>query len=151
MILAKTEELARYEGLNPNFPKAFAFLSRPDLAGLPDGKHEIDGEKAWAVLSSYNSREYAEGKYETHREYVDVQFLISGEELIYWNDAAEMSSTGYAADCDKENYADPASPVCIRMEPGNALVLFSRDAHKANCRVSAVSPVRKVLLKIKNA
>jgi len=151
MILAKTEDLARYEGLNPNFPKAFAFLSRADLADLPDGQHEIDGDRVWAVLSSYNSREYAEGKYETHREYVDVQFLLSGEELIYWNDSAEMSSTGYAADCDKENYGDPANPVGIHMAPGTALVLFSRDAHKANCRVTSVAPVRKALLKIKNA
>ena len=30
------------------FRKAFAFLKRNDLAELPPGKHEIDGDRCWA-------------------------------------------------------------------------------------------------------
>ncbi len=149
MILAKTDDLARYDSLCPNFAAAFAFLARTDLATLPDGKHEIDGKNAWAVLSSYDTRDYGEGKFETHRDYIDVQYLLSGEEIIYWSDSATMSSTGYNDDTDKENYTDPESPIGICMSPGVAMVLFPRDAHKANCRVSDMRRVRKVLLKIR--
>ena len=45
MILDDLEHASRYCPLNPGFRLGFEFLRRADLASLPSGRHEIDGDR----------------------------------------------------------------------------------------------------------
>ena len=59
MILDRLDQHARYEAWMPELTAAFAFLQRPDAAQLPDGRHEIDGDRAFAMVSHYATRDPA--------------------------------------------------------------------------------------------
>ena len=44
-LTGKIQEAEKFYGLHPLFPKAFEFLKRPDVADLPSGRYDIDGDR----------------------------------------------------------------------------------------------------------
>ena len=74
--------------------KALAFLRTQDFRNMPEGRHDIDGDKVFALLSRYTTRPQAECVPEAHRRFVDVQYVAEGEEFLGWcpmsPDLAEM-------------------------------------------------------------
>ena len=81
-IFGKLAECEKYLGINPLFEKAFAFLKRTDLAALPAGRQEIDGDRCWANVIDATLKPCAECKLEAHRRYIDIQMPVTGPEVI---------------------------------------------------------------------
>src|SRR6185312_12262794 len=82
MIFDKIENSAIYESISPLIKKAFEYLKQTDFSGMENGKHEVDGDNLFAIFQEYNTKNDADAKLEAHRKYIDVQYVISGEELI---------------------------------------------------------------------
>jgi len=54
--------------------KALDFLKSEDATALVDGKVEIDGDRVYAMVLSYDSRVEDDGPtFEAHRKYIDIQ------------------------------------------------------------------------------
>lgn len=70
--------------LSERFRTAYDFLSRSDLSELPLGRNEIDGEDIYANVIEYDTVPAVEKELEAHRDYYDVQFIVSGEELLQY-------------------------------------------------------------------
>ena len=68
--------------LGPHFAKAVAFLQRRDLKSLPNGRYELDGEDAYAMVQEVLLKPWGSGRPEVHHEYFDIQLPLSGEETI---------------------------------------------------------------------
>ena len=51
MIVDQLEYSDRYCSLHPAFARAFAFLKQDNLADLPAGRHEIDGDRLFCSIS----------------------------------------------------------------------------------------------------
>jgi YhcH/YjgK/YiaL family protein len=51
---------------------------------LPLGKHEIEGDKVFALVQEYSPKPRAVGKFEAHERYWDVQFVARGAERMGW-------------------------------------------------------------------
>ena len=82
-VVANSEDAMRYESLNPHFAKAFGFLRRKNLAELPVGRYEIDGDNCWAMVQEVNLTPLdGSAKVEAHRKYIDIQSPITGDETI---------------------------------------------------------------------
>ena len=86
MIIDDLSHAGRYATLSPYFAAAFRFLQETDLAALPLGKTEIDGDNVFATVYEkvYEAREFA---YEAHARYADIQVVLSGAErfALGWN------------------------------------------------------------------
>ena len=61
---------------------ALYFLLTFDVR-TPAGKVTLSGDDVYATIQSYWTSPASERKWESHRRYVDVQFMVTGEELIY--------------------------------------------------------------------
>ncbi|MCX7026527.1 MAG: YhcH/YjgK/YiaL family protein [Spirochaetes bacterium] len=150
MIATTLENLGRYKGLGANLDKAIAWLEAKGWENLPVGRKDIDGEKVYALIQSYDTKNSVKAGYETHRAYLDIQFLVSGKEIIEVRDAKGLKvSVPYTPDI--EFYATPEHNPCFAMfmKPGNILILFPEDAHRPCIAVGGVSePARKIVLKI---
>ena len=72
------------KGYSAALMKALAFLRTQDFRNMPEGRHEIDGDKIFALLSRYTTRPQAECAPEAHRKFVDVQYVADGEEFLGW-------------------------------------------------------------------
>jgi biofilm protein TabA len=136
--------------MTPALRKAIAFLRRQDLSGLPDGKAEIDGDRVYAIIQRYETIRTDAPKFEFHRKYIDVQFIVSGEETIGWAPVESMTVTeAYNGDkdiCFGKVSSGKWTPV--RLHAGQLSVLWPEDAHAPKLASNAPSPVMKIVVKV---
>ena len=82
MITDTIQNAENYYKLGENFQKGFEFLKNTDLKNLENGKYQIDGENVFVSVQDYTTKPESEGKFEAHKKYADIQFIIKGEEKI---------------------------------------------------------------------
>ena len=128
--------------------KIIAFVNR--AAQLPAGKHEIDGTRIYASIFSYaTTAGTAPGVFEAHRNYLDLQLLLSGEERIGVTQDRLTEHTPYDAAGDAVLYAPLATAGTeIVLRPGYFLLLLPRDRHRPGLATQTASLVTKVVIKI---
>lgn len=150
MILDRLEHASRYEGLGPAFRKAFAWLAETRFEGLPDGRQEVDGERVYALLSSYTTAAADSKKLEAHRRYADIQVVLEGEEVLYWAPLEGLrSEVAYQPEKDVEFFAEPAaSSSALHLRPGLFGLFLAQDAHKPGCHLGGATAVRKLVVKV---
>ena len=148
-IIGKIAESDRYCTLHPLFGKAFEFLKRSDIADLPPGRYEIDGDKCWASVQEAELKPLSERKLETHRKYIDIQAPLTGIECI---GIAEMTPEAQALPFDVEKdfvlYDGAAKPIVL--EPGDFAIFFPPLGAHAPCCIApnGSEKVKKVVVKI---
>ena len=150
MITSPLAKLGRYRGLNANLDKALAWLEAGGWEELPVGRKDIDGEKVYVLIQSYETKQPEAARYESHRDYLDIQLLISGREIIEVRNR-EGLKVAVPYQPDIEFYETPEPNPCYSMSigPGDALVFFPEDAHRPQLAPGGESSrVRKLVLKI---
>jgi YhcH/YjgK/YiaL family protein len=147
MILDLLEKSASYEKLHPGFAKGFEFLRRTDLAAIADGRHAIDGERVFAINQTYDTKPWKDGFLEIHRRYMDIQFIVSGEELIgYAPLAGQPEKDAYDASRDIAFLHGASDPV--RLRAGQFAIFFPHDAHMPGRTTNAPTRVHKIVVKV---
>ena len=61
---------------------ALCWLQNHDVAAMEPGVYEIEGQDIYAQVFDLTTAPRAEKKPEVHKEYIDVQYLAAGEELL---------------------------------------------------------------------
>lgn len=146
MILDVIENAHRYMALNDGFAKAFEFLVRPDLEELPVGKYEIDGERVYAMVSKDLGRNKGDALLETHEKYIDIQFVLSGTDVMGWKprSSCDKSTGEYDQKSDVQFFADQPD-AWISTKSGAFVIFFQEDAHMPSI---SSGQIHKVVLKI---
>ena len=150
MIVTDLRHIEHQVPMTPALKKALAFLCRQDVPGFPDGKVEIDGDRVYAIIQRYETIKTDAPKFEFHRKYIDLQYIVSGEETIGWAPAESMTITeAYNADkdiCVGKVAAGTWTPV--RLQAGQLTVLRPEDGHAPKLACGAPSPVMKIVVKM---
>jgi len=129
---------------------AFRFLSRPDLATMPTGKHVID-PKAYAVIDKSASQDPKKVEFEAHRKYIDVHYMISGQVVTGFAPASTLKVvTVYQEKDDAASYAVPADYVKVKLYPGDFAVFFPGGGHMPNCDLDGRHDLHKVVVKVEH-
>lgn len=140
------QELKGAKGLEVGF----AFLERPDLTTLPLGRHDIDGDAVYAILQRSMTHSPAEGRFEFHRQYIDIQFLIAGEEVIGQAPVESLAvTTPYDEAKDIAFYAVAEQFQHVLLKPGQFAVLFPADGHMPLCQAGQPMEIHKAVVKVK--
>jgi biofilm protein TabA len=148
MIADSLPHAARYYTLHPLFRTAFDYL-RQFPTGTPDGRHPIDGDRLYALPQSYETAPASEKRFEAHRRFIDIQYVLSGEEVIYHAPTERLEvSDAYHDERDVVFFRDPpaASPTLLRS--GDFTIYFPHDGHKPGCVNGAPRAVRKIVIKV---
>jgi biofilm protein TabA len=130
MILDIVPNLPRYFPLAQGIEKAAEFLGRADLGELVAGRHEIDGESVFAMVHRGVGRKRETARLETHRQYIDVQCVLSGLDTMGWIALSQcrMPDGDYIAERDVRFFLDePVAWVPVR--PGSFAIFMPEDAH----------------------
>lgn len=128
---------------------AFGFLGSI-TPGAEEKRYEIQGDDMYAIIASYNTKE--PHLFEAHREYVDIQCLLEGQEIIESTALNGLTvDTPYDAEKDVEFYVNTDSRKIIsHLIPGIFIVFFPHDAHMPGVSVGdSHAFVKKVVVKIK--
>lgn len=130
MILDNLARAERYLHLHEGFRAGFRFLSRNDLLGLDCGRHEIDGDRVFALINRDPGRGREGARLEAHRKYIDIQFLVDGSEEIGWRPTAECESlTDPYLDARDIMFFGDAPLTWIQLPVGKFMIFFPDDAH----------------------
>jgi YhcH/YjgK/YiaL family protein len=135
-----------YSALRGPFRDAFLFLRRADLASLPPGTYEIDDRRVYALVQDYDTKLAAEGRWEAHRRYIDLQYVVSGAERFGVAPAGRMASGPYDEDTDMERPVGAGEFVTLLA--GEFIVLWPGEAHMPGMAIGQPAAVRKIVVKI---
>ena len=128
MIYETCDNVGYYFGISPLLKKGLEYLVNTDLASLPVGKIEIDGDNVYAIVSTGISKPYSEAKMEAHRKYIDIQFNISGkEDVLYW--FLKMNKGLLEEYPEKDLYFYNATGRPITIGTGRFAIFFPTDLH----------------------
>jgi len=125
------------------------FLLHSNLSLLAKGKHVITDQGTYASISEYQTR--AEGNYEIHRKYIDVQIITKGNEYIMVAPLTKLSHNVSEYDETKDiEFFSKASVETAIEAAGVFTLLFPCDGHKPNMSIDIDHPetVKKIVIKI---
>jgi len=127
---------------------ALEFLNNPDLDKLKPGKYNIDSTFVVATISYAENSDTGKVKWEVHRKFLDLQYVISGSAFYAiapfnkkeiseaYNDSTDMTRVI----TNKGKY--------YKATPGTLFVFFPSDAHKSAIKEKADEIVKRVVIKI---
>lgn len=148
MIYDSLKHLEAYKGIHPGIYRGLELLRDTDFSTLQDERYEVDGDDLFFFIQSYESKPVNDTP-EAHRKYVDIQFLISGQEKM---------GVGALEDMTEEVEARPQGDIWFYHGPMDEVtlsgdkfaVLFPGDAHAPCIAVDGTPvPCRKCVVKVK--
>lgn len=146
MIKAKLGDAKKYASIHRDFAMCFETLAEI-LKNFKEG--EIKRGDVRFLCQKYATKDAAEKKLEVHRKFIDIQFLVSGKEKVFFGDIGDFSvKVPYNAEKDAE-FLDGDLRDFTLLRAGEFAVFFPEDAHKPGCKAddSAVE-VEKVVVKV---
>jgi YhcH/YjgK/YiaL family protein len=147
MILDSIDHANSYTGLGPGFAKVFHFLQTSDIATRPVGRYELDGDRLFMIIQEYDTRLRADGLWEAHRRYIDLQHVLAGVELMGRADTASLQVRKPYDEASDVGIFDGEGDF-VRVGAGEFTVFFPHDAHMPCLAAPDPAPVRKVVFKI---
>jgi len=151
MILDTFKNIKLYSGLGNRFSQAIDFLCETDFSNFKPGKIFIDGKNIFAMLNEYQTKNVSDCKLEAHKKYIDIQYIISGEELIGF---ATLKNQKILEEYDDEKdvvfFDDDVEVDLLKLKAGMFTVFFPDDLHKPCVKVNELADkVQKIVVKIK--
>jgi YhcH/YjgK/YiaL family protein len=151
MILTTLHQADPLSALQPGIAAGLRWLRAFDPSAA-DGRHEIDGDDVFALVSSYDTGPATEKRFETHRVYIDLQYVASGTERILHTPADGLAiEIPYDAAKDIAFYAEPTASSSLLLRAGDLAIFHPADAHKPGCMAGGRHAVRKVVVKVRLA
>jgi biofilm protein TabA len=143
------EEFARqYHANQPGWDKAFAFMKETDLNSLAPGRIPIDGENVYVIVTEAPGKDPDKARWESHRNYNDIHYVVKGKEKIGLAAAASATITA-AYDPAKDIMFYTAEGKFHLAEPGTFFIIAPRDAHCPGIKVDGDEVVKKVVIKVR--
>ncbi len=129
MIVDLLDHAMSYRAVGPRVSAALNWLRRTDLARLAEGRHELDGDRLFAMVARYQTKPLELARWEAHRRYLDVQCVVAGVERV-----------GYAPLLPELPVAEPYDPLkdivyyegagdLIHLRAGQFAIFGPQDVH----------------------
>jgi len=127
--------------------KAFAYLKNTDLKTLSNGRHAIDGTNVYAIVTEAPTKDYDKTAFESHRKYIDLQYVITGEENMAKAPLASVTvSKPYDEAADIAYYTGEGKK--YKVSAGTFMLFFPTDAHRPNITPGGNKVVKKIVIKV---
>jgi YhcH/YjgK/YiaL family protein len=146
MILDTLENSHLYNSISKRIAKGFDFLLHTDLEAIPSGKHDIEGDTIFALVQEYQTKPLIECKLESHKKYIDIQYVIRGEELMGVTTKSNQTILEQNEEKDYTFYEGATS--LVRVSKGMFTIFFPDDLHQPCIQSGSASEVKKVVIKV---
>jgi YhcH/YjgK/YiaL family protein len=152
MLFSNLHTPARHTGLlsHPVWTRALEGLAKltpddPDanLDWMPD-------KQMFVMVQGYTTEARASCRFEAHRRYIDIQYMLAGEEIIEIAPADALTpDTPFDPERDLVFFKTPEAP-CTRLilRPGDFAVFFPEDAHMPKVQLQTPASLRKAVVKV---
>jgi biofilm protein TabA len=115
----------------------------------PCGKHDIDGNSLFYLVSEDMTQPFAERRAEYHARYLDIQIIMKGQEGMTFSTLPHGTpDTDWLADKDIAFLPEGGQEKTVVLSEGDFVVFYPGEVHKPLCAVGAPAKVRKVVVKM---
>ncbi len=128
--------------------KALIFLKNLDES-VPEGEIEISGKDLYAVITKAETQDAKERFYEAHKKYIDIHYVLNGEQIIKWLPVNKFEPVNYNDENDFYKYEENFQGSEILMKDNNIAIFFPKDAHMPLCKVDKKRQIKVCVVKVK--
>ena len=148
MIFGNIEQNKTYGFLPESLKECFDYAGAHDLISYEKGSHPIDGERLFVNIVEYETTLPENRFWEAHRNYLDVHFMLDGQEQIDLNFIENMEQKEFVEQDDfLPMDGEPNSHVVLR--PGDFLVCYPEDGHRTAVAVDGPEKIKKAIFKVR--
>ncbi len=152
MVFDRLEHAKQYYGLGAGIEKVLRFYEgyQDDGRDLP-AHTALDGEKIFLIGMNYIGGEEDGVEMEAHRNYVDVMYVVEGEEKFYYKPFANAQNilTAYDAEDDCVMLGIDRDVASVHFPAGHVAIFFPQDAHLAAQLWETPLKTRKFIAKVR--
>ncbi len=135
--------------LRTKLNKAIEYISKLDFPNLKVGKYIVNSD-FYYIVQEYMAFGDNEVQYESHRKYIDIQWVYEGIENLYVTDVNRLfPSDNYDSVNDVIHYFNSNNMSSVALTPGSCVILFPKDAHKPSRLLELGCHIKKVVGKLK--
>ena len=151
MIVDNIQNYAKYLNLSPRITRAIEYIASTDFTFVESGQYELDGKNLVSIVNRYRTKLPEEAVWESHRKYIDVQFVAGGIEQFGYVPLASAPplKTPYSEEKDVLFY-EPGTEI-FAAPMGTFMIFYPDDIHAPGLAVGTPpkpSEVVKVVVKV---
>ena len=130
--------------------RALEIIEELDWDTVECGKYVVDDD-IFYMVQEYETKFPQQARYEAHRKYVDIQYIVKGVERMEFADAPKLKvEEAYNPETDVEFLQEPKVIDACIVEAGDYRIFYPEDAHRPGlCVDGTPSKVKKILAKIR--
>ncbi len=142
-------EKIKYIKRSPALQEAFDWF-RNTSQDIEEGTYELRGKDLYVMVVGFDTQPRSDCIFESHRAYVDLQYMVEGGEIIDWSPIKNLTPQGeYNAEGDFLLYPAPeGTPTSLRMTPGTFAIFFPEDGHSVKINDGVNTRAKKWVAKI---
>ncbi len=150
MIKNSLKYTKNYYNLSNKIKLALEYLEKNDLKVFDNRRYDILGDDVYVNVQDYTSKPETQGKWEAHKKYIDIQFMIKGTERIGVGEIDNYQTTeAYDESKDLEFLAVANDNYqFINMNENDFIILYPQDVHMPQIAMNTPSYVKKAVVKI---
>ena len=151
MIFDSIEHAGQYKGLAPGVDRVLEEIRKYTKENYAVGSVELDGRNLFYSLNDYETRAAGSAEMEAHRKYIDVMYMVEGEETIFVKAVDQLSEVTkpYDEEIDAMMAKIDGDSTTIRLQAGSFVVLFPQDAHAPACHPGKPGRAKKIIGKVR--
>ncbi|MCL2512703.1 MAG: YhcH/YjgK/YiaL family protein [Oscillospiraceae bacterium] len=152
MVIDKYENLKMYLPLAKGLDTALEYLESVRGKELEAGRHEIDGGNVFVMIQDYVTKPEEGAFFEAHRQYIDLQLMVKGRELMNWAPLCEIKDKEVSEEFSKGGdiaFYNGETKLAIQQFEDYFVLFFPDDAHMPCLQLGEPEKVLKIVIKIK--
>mgnify|MGYP001273074137 FL=1 len=146
MIIDHINHIEKYRSFGPGFESGIRFLlQHQNDPAQPVVRYKLD-ENVDVMVNQYKTKYPEESNFEAHNKYIDVQFMLKGDELVGWAPREKLSEISAAP--ERDYYELFGESDYFPLNEGYFMIFFPEDAHQPGLVKDYSEQVTKIVLKI---
>ena len=145
MIVCPWKDLGRYAPIIPGLEDAIKAVNEitdwtPRTIPLPNGNR--------MTIVTMNTKSLENGKTENHKNFLDIQYVVKGEETMGWAPTETLTPKGeWNFEKDVGFYNGHVD--FMRITEGNCYVVYPEDGHMPGVHLDEPKELTKLIIKLK--
>lgn len=149
MIFDKISNIQCYSSISPNLKEAIDWIKKFDSTCTSQKDYAIRDREIYAFCRKFDPVDEAVQQYETHKSYIDIQYVLSGSERILCAHQDDLEiSIPYDSDKDISFLKGDIKPADLILKEGNFAIFFPWDAHKPCLKTAEDEYSLKLVIKV---
>lgn len=148
MLFGNINHLQEFSYMEKGILECFDYVKEHDLLQYEKGSHPIDGDRLFVNVVEYETTAVENRFWEAHKQYLDVHFMLEGEEQIDLNFIGNMDVKEFV---ERDDFLpmDGDKNASVILRAGDFLVCYPNDGHRTAVAVNGPEKIKKAIFKVR--